>query len=286
MTQIAFLGAGAMGARMITNLLQAGFEVRVWNRNVQRLTALVAAGASQAQTPAEAANGAEFVISMLTDDEASRAVWLEMDGAAIDGLDPAAVAIECSSISPGWSRQLASALQARDLAYVEAPVVGSRPQAEAGQLIHLLGAAVADLERVRPLLEVSAASIRHVGPVGTAMVAKLAVNALFAAQISAFGEVMAALRIAGLSDTAVTELFSGLPVTSPALVGIGNLIAAGDDEPRFPIDLVAKDLRYFSALPSSPAQWPVTAATLGSFEAATASGLGERNINAVVKLHA
>ena len=153
-------------------------------------------------------------------------------------------------------------------------------------MIHLLGAEVADLERVCPILEVSAASIRHVGPVGTAMVAKLAVNALFAAQVSAFGEVMAALRVAGLSNAAVTELFTGLPVTSPALVGIGNLIAAGDDEPRFPIDLVAKDLRYFIALSSSPAQWPVTAATRTSFDAAAAAGFGERNINAVVKLHA
>ena len=286
MTQITFLGAGAMGARMITNLLQAGFEPRVWNRNPKRLTALIAAGARPATTPAQAAAGADLVISMLSDDDASQAVWLDGDQAAIDGLDRGAIAIECSSISPACSAQLASALQARDIAYVEAPVVGSRPQAEAGQLIHLVGADAADLERIEAILEVGAAAIRHVGPVGTGMVAKLAVNALFATQVSAFGEVGAALRSAGLLDAAISDLFANLPVTSAALAGIGNLIAAGDDDPRFPIELVAKDLRYFNALAATPDEWPIAAATRASFDAAAAAGLGQRNINAVVKLHA
>lgn len=286
MTQVTFLGTGAMGARMITNLLRAGYEVTVWNRSEAPLATLVEAGARPASTPAAAASAADIVISMLTDDDASRRVWLEQEAAAIDGLRDHATTIECSSISPAWSRQLAGALRARGAAYVEAPVVGSRPQAEAAQLVHLVGAHAADLERVRPVLEVSAAVIRHVGSVGTGMAAKLAVNALFAIQVSAFAEVAQALRQAGLSTPEVVDLFAGLPVTSPALAGIGSLVAAQDDEPRFPIDLVAKDLRYFGEMSAASAGWQVAASARASFDAAVAAGLGGRNINAVVRLRA
>ena len=116
------------------------------------------------------------------------------------------------------------------------------------------------------------------------MAAKLAVNALFAIQVSAFGEVSNALQGVGLSTDEVTELFASLPVTSPALAGIGRLIVAADDEPRFPIDLVAKDLRYFAELADPAIDWPLAAATRARFDAAAAAGLGGRNINAVVRL--
>ncbi len=284
MTQITFLGAGAMGSRMIANLLRAGFEVTVWNRSEAPLALLAEAGARIAPTAAAAVSAADVVISMLTDDEASRDVWLDRDAAAIAGLRGDTTAIECSSISPAWSLQLAAALRSNDTAYIEAPVVGSRPQAETAQLVHLVGAAAEDLEPVRSVLEVSAAAIRHVGPVGTGMAAKLAVNALFAIQVSAFGEVSNALQGAGLSTDEVTELFASLPVTSPALAGIGRLIVAADDDPRFPIDLVAKDLRYFAELADPAIDWPLAAATRARFDAAAAAGLGGRNINAVVRL--
>src|SRR5919109_4498430 len=139
MDEIAVLGLGAMGSRMAANLVKAGYGVRVWNRTADAATPLVEAGARQAPSPREAAAGAAFVIAMLRDDEASRKVWLDPENGAFRALDPQAVAIESSTLTLDWIRNLGQAAAEQGLSLLEAPVAGSRPQAEAGQLIYLCG---------------------------------------------------------------------------------------------------------------------------------------------------
>jgi 3-hydroxyisobutyrate dehydrogenase len=137
-TKITVLGLGAMGSRMAGNLLKAGHSITVWNRTPAAAAVLVSAGAKQAATPKEAVAGSDFVIAMVRDDEVSRELWLSPETGALAGMVESAVAIESSTLTPNWVRGLGAAVEKRGYAFLEAPVAGSRPQAEAGQLVYLV----------------------------------------------------------------------------------------------------------------------------------------------------
>jgi 3-hydroxyisobutyrate dehydrogenase-like beta-hydroxyacid dehydrogenase len=195
--KVAVLGLGAMGSRVAQRLLQANYPVVVFNRNVHKAKSLLAQGALWAATPKEAAQQANIVISMVTDDQASRTVWLAPETGAMAGLKPEAIAIESSTLSVAWTKALATDLTAQGTAFLDAPVVGSRPQAEAGKLIYLVGGEAATLAQVRGLLLAIGAVVHHVGATGEGMLLKLGVNALFGLQVAALAEMMAILTSYG-----------------------------------------------------------------------------------------
>ena len=153
MSRITVLGMGAMGARMAQNLLKQGHAVTVWNRSVEKTVALVSAGAEAADTPRAAVESAEFVISMVRDDEASRQVWLKDEVGALDGLSKNAIAIESSTLTVDWTRTLAQHFEKKACVFLDAPVAGSLPQAEGAQLIYFIGGEKESIERVRPILD-------------------------------------------------------------------------------------------------------------------------------------
>lgn len=283
MTRIAFLGLGAMGRRMAARLLAAGHPVTVWNRSPQPADALRALGADVAATPRAAVAGAAVVISMVFDDAASRRVWLDAQDGALAGLAPAAIAIESSTVTPGWIGELAAAAAARGVGFVDAPVAGSRPQAEAGQLIFMAGGDAAAVARVTPLLRTMGRALHHVGKVGSGAWLKLAVNALFGTQVAAMAEVLAQLRAAGLDTARAVEALRAMPVTSPAAAGAAVLMLAADYRPQAPVDLIAKDLGY--ALASSAQPLPLTQAVAERFAAARRAGYGGDNLVAVARLY-
>jgi 3-hydroxyisobutyrate dehydrogenase len=283
--KVAVLGLGAMGARMARRLIEAGHDVTVYNRNSERATPLVDAGARWASTPREAASGREVVIAMVRDDDASRAVWLDPQTGALRALAPGAVAVECSTLTPGWSRRLAAAATEAGRRVLEAPVVGSRPQAEAGQLAILAGGDAETLEAARPALDALAGAVHHVGPVGAGATMKLVVNTLFAAQVALFGELLGVCRAAGITAGSALEVLGALPVTSPALKGVGGLVVAGKFAPMFPIELVEKDLGYLVATAeAADCDAPTSRAVREVYDRARDAGLSDENIAAVVKL--
>jgi 3-hydroxyisobutyrate dehydrogenase-like beta-hydroxyacid dehydrogenase len=159
---VAVIGIGAMGERLARNLLHAGWAVSVFNRTEARTAALAVAGATVAATPRAAARDADVVLSLLRDDAASRAVWFDGDDAAVHGLRSSALAIESSTVSPPWAAEWAQTLQARGIAAVHAPIVGSRPQAERRQLVSIAGGASADLQRAAGVLEPAGCSVQPV----------------------------------------------------------------------------------------------------------------------------
>lgn len=128
-----------MGSRMALRLLQAGHALTVWNRNPSACTPLVAAGAEAAATPRTAAIGADLVFSMMRDDEAAQRVWLDETDGAVADLNPSALAIECSILSLDGARTLAQAIAVRGHRLLEAPVSGSVPAVDVGQLVFLPG---------------------------------------------------------------------------------------------------------------------------------------------------
>ena len=188
MARVAMIGPGRMGSGMAGRLLPAGHEVVVANRTPGRAVRLVGAGALLAASPSDASAGARAVIVMVSDDDASGAVWQGPDGLLAGPLVPGALAIECSTLSAERVRELAGAAGMR---YVDSPVTGLPDAAAAGRLTPLVGAEPADLDAARPFLEPLAEQILHFGPVGGGTAYKLIVNLVGAVQIAAVAEGLA-----------------------------------------------------------------------------------------------
>lgn len=284
MKKIAILGLGEMGVRMAARLIAAEHDVVVYNRSAGRSNTL--AGATARATPREAAQDADIVISMVTDDTASRAVWLDEKNGALRGIGQGALAIESSTVTPAWIDELSRLVRAHGCELLDAPVLGSRPQAEAGALIYLMGGSAGAVERARPIVMAMGSALHHVGPIGAGVTMKLAVNALFGVQVAALAEVVGLLENAGFQRGAALDVLAAMPVTSPALHGIGALVAARRYQPMFPIDLVEKDFRY--ALDTARvcrSEAPVIAAARTVYAQARERGLGGHNIAAVAKLY-
>jgi 3-hydroxyisobutyrate dehydrogenase len=285
MSRIALLGAGAMGSRVAQHLINANHQVVVYNRTVDRVTALLALGAVYAATPREAAEQAEIVISMVTDDEASRAIWLAPETGAVMGLGDGVIAIESSTLTTGWTRELATEIESYGADFLDAPVVGSRPQAEAGKLIYLVGGKAEILARVQDILRSAGTAVHHIGAVGQGMAMKLAVNALLGIQIAALAELIGMLEKHGVSPAKAMECLGELPVISPAAKGAGSLILANNHAPMFPIHLVEKDFRYvMQTAQVVDALTPVSSAIHDLYQMAIAQGHGGDNITAIAKL--
>ncbi len=286
MQTVAFLGLGARGSRMAQRRLGQGHTLRVWNRSPAPAEALVERGAVRAATPREAAAGADVVISIVSDDSAARSVWLDAETGACAGLSRGALAVESSSVTPAWILELGGAVRAAGADLVDAQVTGSRPQAEAGQLIYMIGGEEGGFERAREILKPLGGAFYHIGPLGKGSTFKLAVNALFAAQLASVAELLAMLARNGIDEHAAVETLTHFPTLSPAMAGNARLMVERRTSPLFTIDLMAKDLGYaLEVARAAGAQAPIVEASHNVFEAARDKGFGDKNISALRLLY-
>jgi 3-hydroxyisobutyrate dehydrogenase-like beta-hydroxyacid dehydrogenase len=251
MARIAFIGLGRMGHGMAGRYLDAGFTVAVWNRSKPKAEDLIARGARWASSPADAADGADAVVTMVADDEASRAVWLGKDGAASTA-KAGTLAIECSTVSYQHALDLSHELRARGLIYIDSPVTGLPDAAASGKLTLLVGAEPADLELARPYLVPLSATIRHFGPVGTGTVYKLINNLMGAIQIAGIAEGLAIAEQAGLDMKLVLEAIETGVAASPQVLRHSKRMAARNFAgATFTAALRHKDAAYAVALAES-----------------------------------
>jgi 3-hydroxyisobutyrate dehydrogenase-like beta-hydroxyacid dehydrogenase len=251
MAHVAFIGLGRMGHGMAGRYLESGFTVAVWNRSKAKADDLIACGAHWAGSPADAAEGADAVVVMVADDEASRAVWLGRDGAA-ETAKAGALAIECSTVSYRHALDLARDLRSRGLVYIDSPVTGLPDAAAAGKLTLLVGAEPADLERARPFLIPLSATIRHFGPVGSGTVYKLINNLMGAIQIAGLAEGLAIAEQAGLDMKLVLEAIENGVAASPQVLRHSRRMVARDfSGATFTAALRHKDAAYAVALAES-----------------------------------
>jgi 3-hydroxyisobutyrate dehydrogenase len=246
MTTIAFIGLGNMGAAMAGRLLAAGHTLRVYNRTASRSESLVRRGARLCATPYDACTGADAVISMVADDDASRLLWIGQDGILTADLPSGAFAIECSTLSHNWVLELAAKARSRGLRYIDAPVTGLPDAAAAGKLTLLVGAPAADLEDARALLGTLAERIIHFGRVGAGTAYKLIINMLGAVQIASAAEAMAIAERAGLDLRLVAEAISLGQAASPQVVRNCRRMAEGNHDQNvvFTPSLRLKDVNY------------------------------------------
>jgi 3-hydroxyisobutyrate dehydrogenase len=283
---VAVIGLGAMGSRIAHNLLNTGYPVVVHNRSIEKAQPLLDRGAIWATSPRIAAEQSDVIISMVRDNDVSRQVWLEAETGAILGLTPDKIAIEMSTLTVDWVQALDAAIAQCGASFLDAPVVGSRPQAEAGKLISLVGGQVETLMQVQTMLTAAGvAVIHHMGVVGRGMAMKLAVNALFGIQVTALAELLGLLSKNGINPEKAMECLGSLPVLSLAAKGAGSLMVSQNHAPLFPIDLVAKDFRYVAQTAQSlEVQIPTSTAAMNIYQSAIAQGYGSENITGIVQL--
>jgi len=269
---------------MAANLLKAGFPLTVWNRTKAKAEFLTDTAATIADSPAQAVKNSAVVLAMLADDAASRDTWLGQDG-ALAAMASGSIAIESSTLSPDWIRELHEAVTHRCLRMAEAPVTGSRSQAEAGQLKFLVGADEETLAAITPLLQCMSKEILHLGPVGSGAQLKLINNFLCAVQVTSFAEALVWMERTGLRlDAAIDFLKRGAP-GSGILSAMSERMTRRTYDVNFLLRLMAKDLRYARAAAaqlgidvsmSSPAQ--------DLFRQAEENGLGDKDMSAVVEV--
>jgi 3-hydroxyisobutyrate dehydrogenase len=281
--QVAFLGLGIMGSGMAARLANAGFPLTVYNRNRKKAIPLEKGGAKIAGSAREAVANAEIVVSMVSDDAASRGVWLGENG-ALAGVKPGTLLIESSTLTVDWVKELAAAAGKQKCTFVDAPVTGTKPHAASGELFFLVGGSAAALEVAKPLLEVMGRGFAHLGPVGSGALMKLVNNVLAAVQAASFAEVSALIDAGGLDrEKAWAILTNGAP-GSPLIKTISSRSAANDLTVNFALRLMAKDIRYTTEEAAKRGLTFQTAtAALKVFEQAVAKGYGESDLSAVIK---
>ena len=271
MASISFIGLGRMGHGMAGRYLDAGFDVAVWNRSKAKADDLISRGARWANSPADAAFGADAIVTMVADDEASDAVWLGKDG-AVETAQAKTLAIECSTVSYQHALDMARELRERGLVYIDCPVTGLPQAAAEGKLTLLVGAEPADLKRAEPFLKPISSAIRHFGAIGNGTIFKLINNLMGAQQIAGLAEGLAIAEQAGLNMTMVAEALATGAVASPQVIRHSKRMVARDfSGASFTAALRRKDALYAVALAEKLlADVPMARAAIKAYDKAVA----------------
>jgi 3-hydroxyisobutyrate dehydrogenase-like beta-hydroxyacid dehydrogenase len=269
MPALAFLGLGHMGTPMAHRLVAAGQDVLVWNRTRSRTAPLAAAGARVAESPADAASGAEVVLTMLSDPAAVESVLFGQSG-AVPAMRPGACLVEMSTIGPDAVRTIAARLPA-GVVLVDAPVGGGVGQAEAGQLRMFAGGAPEDVARVEPVLSCLGTVVRC-GAVGSGAAIKLVNNTALIAGMALLGEIVGLADSLGLPRDLVLDVLGAGPLGG----ALQRALAGGG---RFTVDLAAKDLDLAMAVAAPP----MSAAARATLRDA-ATGNGKADLRSIAHL--
>jgi 3-hydroxyisobutyrate dehydrogenase len=276
--KVGFAGLGRMGGAMAPRLIDAGFELHVWNRTRARAEALAARGAKVAATPGALAEAAEVVISMLTEDAGVEALFTGPDG-FLAGPVEGKLFVEMSTLRPATVRALAARVGAAGARFVDAPVMGTVAPAREGKLLAMAGGSAEDVERARPVLAQLTRKIVPMGPVGSGATMKLVMNLGLALYLEALAEGLALGARGGLETGAMLDVIADGPVAAPILNLKMALLRGGEGPPAFDIAGLRKDL--LSALSTASATgvpMPAASGALAAFSAACAAGWDGRDI--------
>ncbi|MDT7711748.1 MAG: hypothetical protein QOG46_437 [Pseudonocardiales bacterium] len=277
---VAVLGMGRMGRALAGRLLEGGHRVTVWNRSTGRAGEVVSAGAREAHSVADAVAGVDVAITILANDDAVRAVALEELRSSIGGKT---IYVDCSTVSPDLSGELAETFPARFLAL---PVVGSPAAVRAGQAVFLAGGNAGVVERLEPLLSSLSKTVRRYDTAPLAITAKLATNLLLLSEVVALAESFAVGRSGGLSDDQLRELLGTSPVVPPGMKNRFEGVLTGSQEGWWTTVLGAKDAGLaLDIARKADVELPAATVVQQLYEKAAASGLNDADIATVTELY-
>ena len=236
--RVAFLGLGIMGHAMATNLVKAGHEVTVWNRTPGKLVE----GAGISPTPAAAAQGAEVVWLCVSDTAAVEKILFGPEGieqALTDGM----IIADSSTISPSSTVKFAERVRAKGVAYVDAPMTGSKIGAANGTLIFMVGGDEATIDRLSPLFAAMGKKVFRMGETSKGQATKLAMNLQIALIFEGFAEALTLATKLGVDSKQLLSLIDATMVRSGVVDYKGPFILQRDFTPNFPLRLMHKDIR-------------------------------------------
>ncbi|WP_395502424.1 NAD(P)-dependent oxidoreductase [Ectopseudomonas mendocina] len=240
---LAFAGIGLMGLPMTRRLLAAGYPLTLWNRTPDKCTALLEQGAHRVETPAELCRDANVVMLCLANTEVVREVVFG-PGGIIEGARPGQLLVDFSSLEPAATRQMAAELEARTgMRWVDAPVSGGTPGAEAGTLAIMAGGRAEDVERVRPVLAHLGQRLTRMGEVGAGQVTKVCNQMIVACNALVIAEVVALAERAGVDASLIAPALAGGFADSKPLQILAPQMAASQFEPiKWHVRTLLKDL--------------------------------------------
>lgn len=280
--QIGFIGVGLMGRGMVRNLIQKGYSVKIWNRTRSKAEEAATLGGKVAVSPAEAVAGCDVAVMMLADPNAVLDV-VEGPNGLLETIGNGAVVIDSSTISPSATERVAKALRARGADLLDAPVFGSKNDAEKGELGFIVGGEKASLEKVREVLQ-SMGKIFHVGKSGMGIFAKLVVNHVIAVTLEAMNEGMALGVKAGVDADVMMNIIQTSRARSGIIEMKGPQVLKGDFTPFFPLRLMNKDLGLvLDAAHALNVPMPLTAILKEIYSNCMAEGWGEEDYCATIK---
>jgi 3-hydroxyisobutyrate dehydrogenase len=240
--RIGFVGLGIMGRGMANNLLKAGFSVRVWNRTASRMDPLVEAGAKAGQSPADVAANSDIIITCVSDTPDVEKVILGEDG-IIHGAKEGALVIDCSTISPQATVDIARKLNDKGIKMLDAPISGGSEGAAKGTLSIMIGGNAADVERAMPVFQAMGKTITHVGGQGAGQTVKLVNQILVVGNCLAMCEALLFAQAGGVDLHKCLDAVTGGAAGSWMLSNRGPQIIERDWRPGFTVDLQQKDVR-------------------------------------------
>ena len=283
-TTVGFIGLGIMGRGMAANLLGAGYDVTVWNRTSAKAEQLTRDhGGRIASSAKELAAVCEVIVLCVSDTPDVEEVLTGAEG-VLAGAESGSLIIDCSTISPSATRDLAARSTEAGIGYCDAPVSGGSEGAEQGTLSVMVGGSETDVARARPILDAMSSSVTHVGPVGSGQAVKLVNQVLVVVTMLGVAEAMLFADAQGLDLSRTIAAVSGGAAGSWTLSNRAPQMVARDWRPGFTIDLQEKDLRLVLEL-ADELKIPVIATSLVQqlYHALQADGLGHEGNHALVK---
>jgi 3-hydroxyisobutyrate dehydrogenase-like beta-hydroxyacid dehydrogenase len=282
---VGFIGLGIMGSRQAASLRRAGFELTVFNRTRERAEAWTAEhGGTVAGSPREVAEASEIVITMVVDGDQVRQMILGEDG-ALAGARERTLFVDMSTIAPATARELAETLSAQGHAFVDAPVTGSSPKAEAGTLTIMAGGAEADVERARPLFEVMGEKIVHAGPAGQGQAVKVLSQGVTAVNCATLAQAVTVGRRIGLDLDALLQVMTGGSSDSTMRELKGKAMVDHDIPVLFKLEHMLKDVVLcLEESRAAGASFPFAGLAGELYSAGVGRGLGQEDFASVLEV--
>ncbi|HEU4962650.1 MAG TPA: NAD(P)-dependent oxidoreductase [Bacilli bacterium] len=279
---IGWVGLGNMGIPMATNLIQAGYDVTVYNRTAEKATPLVELGAKTTATAKELAQSVDIVITMVSDSATVEAVMFEENG-VYAGVREGQTVIDMSTIAPDTSRLVANKMRDKGVQFLDAPVSGSVGPAKTGTLVILVGGDKQVYETCSPIFNVLGKASFHFGENGQGSHAKLCVNLMLGVTIQGLSEALVLAEKTGLDRKTILDMFAQTAIASPIVTGKSPLILEDNFEAAFALKHMEKDFGLaMDEAKKSQAALPATAASHQTYVAAKANGMGDLDLTAVL----
>jgi 3-hydroxyisobutyrate dehydrogenase-like beta-hydroxyacid dehydrogenase len=278
--KIAVLGLGRMGESVAQRLLEGGHDLTVWNRTKGKADDLVAAGATEADSPAKAVAGVEVAVSSLSDDDSVRELALGAGG-LLDEMD-GGVYVDASTISP----QLSGELGERSARFVAMPILGAPPAVRHGKATYLVGGAAGVIDQLRPMLDSLGGQHKLYDRPEQASSAKLAVNLMLLSGLATLAESLTVGRAGGLTDEQLVDLLGESPMLAPGLKNRFQALVEGAGPTLWTTVLAAKDAGLASeAALAGGSELRLAPAVRDAYRAAADAGFDDEDIVAVANLY-